>query len=205
MSSQSYVTIGFSMFQFCFVKLGSVAIVQHHNSITSPHVVLYHTAILTSIHVSKAPESRTAAVAFQQPRACRPAWGSQAPGCCINRHYPSRTGYVTGYVTGYSTVPRCSAECISKTDSPKTTICKICDPRDDSRWPKVFFFKDDVTKDTFTGMTTIMIHWWSSPKACDVCRVFWWEYHSGNQWLKWLNGFKYAASTWNGWKTQKYT
>ena len=112
---------------------------------------------------------------------------------------------VTGYVTGYSTVPRCSAECISKTDSPKTTICKICDPRDDSRWPKVFFFKDDVTKDTFTGMTTIMIHWWSSPKACDVCRVFWWEYHSGNQWLKWLNGFKYAASTWNGWKTQKYT
>ena len=141
MSSQSYVTIGFSMFQFCFVKLGSVAIVQHHNSITSPHVVLYHTAILTSIHVSKAPESRTAAVAFQQPRACRPAWGSQAPGCCINRHYPSRTGYVTGYVTGYSTVPRCSAECISKTDSPKTTICKICDPRDDSRWPKVFFSK----------------------------------------------------------------
>ena len=144
MSSQSYVTIGFSMFQFCFVKLGSVAIVQHHNS-TSPHVVLYIyiiTAILTSIHVSKAPESRTAAVAFQQLRACRPVWGSQAPGCCtIHRHYPSRTGYVTGYITGYSTVPRCSAEYISKTDSPKTTICKICDPRWLSRIKSFFFSK----------------------------------------------------------------
>ena len=35
-------------------------------------------------------------------------------------------GYVTGCVTGYSTLPRCSADRISKTDSPKTTTC---DPR----------------------------------------------------------------------------
>jgi hypothetical protein len=135
------------MFQFCFVKLGSVAIdaiVQHHNSITSPHVVLYHTAILTSIHVSKAPESRTAAVAFQQLRACRPAWGSQAPGCCtINRltvtilHEPAMSLATSPATPQFHDVLRnvFQKPTCQRLQSVKSVIL------DDSWGPKVFFQK----------------------------------------------------------------
>lgn len=151
-----------------------------------------------------APCCRTAAVACQQPLVCRRAWGSQAPGCAT---FTILRELTTSLDTSLAS-PHFHEVLRSVSKTIKNQLAKDIQRLPDYLWSwlsRIVYFRDDVSsKDTtLTGMITIMIHWWSSPKACEVCRVFWWEYRSVNQRLKWLNGFKCGASTWHRWKTQK--